>query len=532
MTSIIKKKQLFCWIYVVLLSSAFLGKSADIYVSQSGTGDGTTSSNASSLAWLNSNWSSINAGDTVHLVGTLTNTLAIGKSGAAGSPITLFFEPNAKFSAPAWGSPASDNFTADPIVQGGGVSTLNYFIIDGGSNGLITSTSNGMGQSFSNSCVGLVLTACGMGVEIRNLTVTNMYYRITGAANDFGCGNGIEMSGTVTNCSIHNCTVINAGNAFAIYYEPGISSNLQIYSNAAYHISWGCVLAPQQNNATCVNSSIWANRFDHFEDYAGNPGYHQDGIICYTALATQTNRNLQIYRNLIGPHISTNQTTAAVFINDTQAIGSFQNVLIYDNIFMIQDGDLWGNGFVAVDGNPSCVFNNTFVETGILQGGICFHTGSFGNASFMNNLALNVNTVLAQGIGAPAGFQPTIITNSDYNVVFSPGCDWWNPGSFTWGGGTSYRDHVTYPQFANFDNHSSINQPLLNANYQPLTNDTVVINAGINLSSFFAVDFNGNPRPATGPWTIGAFQTTGAASTLQTVSPPSIISIGPGPATP
>jgi hypothetical protein len=511
---------------VFVLCAASPSQAKDIFVAQNalGNADGTSSASAYALAWLNAatNWGSagnIQPGDTVHLIGTFTNTLSVAGSGTAGNPITILFEPGANFTAAAWGNPypASDNFTADPIIST--VANLSYIIIDGGVNGLITSTSNGLGLSHSNNCAGVVFSSAGAGLEIRNLTVSNLYYRIPGAANDFGGASGIKIRGNLTNCSIHNCAVQTVGNAISAYFNSGVSTNVQIYSNTIVDVSWGIAFGNQQSNSLCIDSSIWANRINHFESYTGNPTLnHQDGIICYTTMFTQTNRNLRIFRNYIGPDIATNQTTAAIFVNDTQYSGSFENLLIYNNLLTAKDGNAWANGFIAADGNPSQVYNNTLVSTtGNPQGNAVYvHSG---HMIFVNNLCYNVGNILGQAISGAPGMQPTLITNSDYNIGFKA-LYWWTPGSFNWGGSTSYRDHATYPQFTGFDDHTSTNPPSLDASYAPISGDTVAIGKGTNLTALgITADFYGNSRPATGPWTIGAFEIPGTSTSM---SPPNV----------
>lgn len=512
-------------ICLLVVSLPFHSGANDLYVAQSvtGGGSGAGASDCVALTSLNS-WTNISAGDTVHLVGTFTNTLSIGGSGTAGNPITILFEPDARFVRPAWGTPApaSDDFTADPIVQGSGF-IMSYVIIDGGVNGLIADTStSGNGQPYTNNCTAVHLANCGAGVEVRNLTITNMVWRQAGQATDTAGGSGIYMIGTMTNCSIHNCTVDQAGNAFLLYYLSGISRGLQIYSNSATHISWGCGIAAQQTPSACYDSAIWANTFDHFETFQGNAGNHQDGIICYTTMAGQTNFNLQIYRNRIGPHIVSDTTgTAAIFINDTQGAGSFKHPLIHNNVLSLQSGNTWMDGFIYTQAEGALIANNTFVAGGNC---IAYFKGDGTNhntASFINNLTYGVGTVHQQSEGSPVGYQTLNITNSDYNVGYAA-LYWWNPGSFTWGGSTSYRDHVTYPQFTGFDDHSTTNQPLLNVSYQPLTNDVVAVGKGTDLSAYFTTDFTGATR--FGAWTIGAFQTT---STRKQILPPTITTVVP-----
>jgi hypothetical protein len=54
-------------------------------------------------------------------------------------------------------------------------------------------------------------------------------------------------------------------------------------------------------------------------------------------------------------------------------------------------------------------------------------------------------------------------------------------------------------------------------NLAPMTNSPLV-GAGTNLSGLFAIDFNGKARPASGPWSIGAFE-AGSVNALATNRP-------------
>ena len=78
---------------------------------------------------------------------------------------------------------------------------------------------------------------------------------------------------------------------------------------------------------------------------------------------------------------------------------------------------------------------------------------------------------------------------------------------------------ISFPawQSNGYDSGSlSITNAMLN-NYVPMTGSSL-INAGLNLYQDFSSDYGGNPRPATGPWTIGAYQVAsgGAAATITT----------------
>ena len=181
----------------------------NIYVAQAAQGGdtGADAANAHSLAWLNNsaNWgtggSQIGPGTTVHLVGTLTNTFTAQGSGTAANPITIFFEPNAMFSAPTL--PNNSTWM--------GLGGQSWITIDGGVNGLIQLTDNGT-VSANGGTLDYANNVCAINafpiqnVTIQNLCISNMYNRqtntepIQGGGQD---GSAVYWSGsglTVSNC--------------------------------------------------------------------------------------------------------------------------------------------------------------------------------------------------------------------------------------------------------------------------------------------------------------------------------------------
>jgi hypothetical protein len=90
---------------------------------------------------------------------------------------------------------------------------------------------------------------------------------------------------------------------------------------------------------------------------------------------------------------------------------------------------------------------------------------------------------------------------------------------------------VNFPlwQSLGYDANSvSVTNLLLNGNYLPETGSAAIEN-GLNLSAFFNTDYAGNPRPATGAWTIGAYQvvsSTGGAGKMTMVFLPAATGSG------
>src|SRR3990172_5372848 len=86
-------KKLFFFLVLFAISIPAFAK--NIYVSQSGSGDGSSCGSSRSASWFNAsgNWGSgtgqINGGDTVYLCGTITSALTVQTSGTVGSVITI-----------------------------------------------------------------------------------------------------------------------------------------------------------------------------------------------------------------------------------------------------------------------------------------------------------------------------------------------------------------------------------------------------------------------------------------------------------
>src|ERR1700737_253143 len=82
----------------------------NVYVTPDGSSQGACNGLSHPASWFNSssNWGSsasqIGPGTTIHLCGTFAAPLTFQGGGSASAPVTLFFESNAKFSAPHWGN--------------------------------------------------------------------------------------------------------------------------------------------------------------------------------------------------------------------------------------------------------------------------------------------------------------------------------------------------------------------------------------------------------------------------------------------
>ena len=133
-----------CILTSALIFMTFPAWSADYYFAQSAAGgnDAASCANAKAISYLTGSWSGkVSAGDTVHLCGTFTGAanstmLTVGASGTSGSPITVKFETGAKLTSQQWSQSGAIAATSK-----------NYIVIDGGTNGIIENTANGVGFS-------------------------------------------------------------------------------------------------------------------------------------------------------------------------------------------------------------------------------------------------------------------------------------------------------------------------------------------------------------------------------------------------
>jgi len=287
-----------CFLASLFLAFALSTRAASVWCSQPGSGNfsGSDSNDCISLTVLN-NWTNVNPGDTVNLVGTFTNGVLIAGAyvGDYGNPVTFYFEPNCNFTAPAWGQyfNEANSFTnSQPFY----FTDVKGIVIDGGQNGIIQATANGAGYlAWSNRTDGITL---GLDVTtndypsfvIKNLTITNLYCRTngqddaytTGHGGDINyivSGNGIVLNGGWTNSSIFNCHLAGTGNLIDISYTFNTYAT-QIYSNHLSHFSFGVQLYGSYA-AQGTGWQIWANNMDMTSDWSGNNSvFHGNCIIC------------------------------------------------------------------------------------------------------------------------------------------------------------------------------------------------------------------------------------------------------------
>jgi hypothetical protein len=357
--------------------------SKDIYIGQTalGSGNGKDAADAFSVAWFNTsgNWgaaaSQISPGHTVHLCGTITSQLTVQASGTSGNPTTILFEPDANITMPYLPTTGAIN-----------LGTRNFLTIDGGQNGLIQATANGVTNA--NQVISSAIWGSGnANVTVQNVTMTNLFMRTSGdseTASSRPGVTGVFFPNNLSNIVVRNCKISWAGTPIMVQYTAAY--NIQIYSNVVQWCNWGIAVG-QGNVSNFVSGlTIHDNRvsgFSPWDDPADKN--HHDGIFPWATLAGCAITNVTIYNNIIGPNFGTlGHCTAALYLSG--AAGTFSNVLIYNNVMFGTNGAP-SEGLMMLSGIQACgVYNNT-IDGGSASGNfVGIHVSAGTNVIVMDNV--------------------------------------------------------------------------------------------------------------------------------------------------
>ena len=466
-----------------VLSSVLPLHAANVYVAQTAQGSdtGADAADAHSAVWFNtsSNWGAgagtIRAGDTVHLVGTISTVLTVQASGSAGSVITILFESGAKLSQAAHTLMSAAN--------------QSYLVIDGGANGIIENTGNG--TSLPNQVATCGILGNGMSnVEIKNLTFQNLYVHASGdaAGPDLTTVAAIYMNGLGDNILIHDNTFHDV--CWCITALGSRSTNFQVYGNYFYSFDHGIaglggitgLLVHDNHFGTTANWDTPTN------------SWHHDGVHAFFGSGISLN-GAKFYNNLFDGDWGVNNTAHMFFEGDVIShTGTINGTVIYNNVHVAYTGRLLNNGFLNGSGDSWLVANNTYVGAGTTLSVAMTLGGT--NWTISNNIFTACNTFI---------YVPGTITFAtgglNHNIYFNqaPG------GNSPW-----YLNAVAYNTMSAWrtatgqEAASVTTNPLLSSSYM-LQSGSSAIAAGANFSAFFTTDKAGSTRPATGAWDIGAY---------------------------
>jgi hypothetical protein len=472
-------------------------QAANIYVAQSatGSGSGADSSNCKAIATINSSWT-LAAGDTIHLTNTFTTGLIIGGSGSTGNPITIYFESGAKFSKPGWSGNIID------------VGNHNNITIDGGVNGIIESTANGTGLANTNNATGVSANSAN-NLTVKNLKIQNLYVRTMGGEQNDYC-NGIQNYPSVapygyTNMVVTNCVLHDMYIAVSCPYGTGGCTNIYIQNNIMTNINWGVQCGDVAENSICDYLYITGNTIGNFTmwDDPTLDSFHHNAAYGWANYGTSVFRHAIVSGNYVFG-FGTYQTSGFYFSGQTGAsIGMIGPIYVINNIFSDPVGNpangcmyfLPNAGFFGLVANNNVLGNawNKLLDWDAVYGG--------------TQTVLHYNNIISNSLDLAVFDNATAVLKSDYNGLDTNtinGLGSWF--SYSANNSAALYDFATWKGLG-FDTHTLTAKLNLGQSTPPATNN-VLVGAGTNLSSYFTTDYAGNTRPATGAWTIGAYEST------------------------
>ncbi|MGD0812279.1 MAG: LamG-like jellyroll fold domain-containing protein [Verrucomicrobiota bacterium] len=553
---------------LVFFLFACLTQAQSIYVAQNAQGQdtGLDAADAHSLAWLNAsgNWGAganhVGPGTTVHLLGTLTNTLNICGvlGGAVGNPVTIYFESNAMFSAPTL--PNNSAWI--------NINLVSNLVVDGGVNGLLQLTDNGTVPANGGTCdyghTGLSGISSALPtkyVTIQNVTISNLYNRQTNTEppqgpNGNSCGIGIiDSEGGSPNCwTISNCTVVNSQNAIVGTFQAEGSSNFIITACTLSNYNWGIEFATGVTNAAFYGVFITHNILQGGDMYETAPsldlGFHRNGIIMFNLAAddlvnyapsniviaynffnvgfhpqtTSGGSSLLSFQNGFPQHVriyNNIETTAYPLGVSGEAFCGMDMLVANNTIVSWQNNGTYGGGpsFLYLSGASNYAFNNIICSScGLQAAAFPFPTNYWTNNAraagcaftYLSDVAAyNVYNSQTTGMVQNNGFA-LFVHDPNFNPLYS------STGAIPSATGAS-----NFWPTAPFWNKNPTGSVLLSPGFMPLSIDTVAVGQGTNLTAWgITDDYAGNPRPAAGNWTIGAYQiTTNGTNTIPSSGP-------------
>jgi hypothetical protein len=497
----------------------------DFYIAQSavGSGNGTSCANAKAVSYFNtsSNWAKpklagkIGPGDTVHVCGTITGTsgqniLTAQGSGAAGSPVTIFFEGNAILQAGYLGTNDGTNPSGGAIKLQG----VNYVTVDGGTNGIIQNTANGTLLSNQVISAGIFIGQSATNIEIKNLNVKNMFVREALCNEEVGAGNVgpiVVLGGGIADINIHNNTLSEGW--FNIFLSYGQMQRINIYNNIMRQCGNGCIIAGSRGNGSYIedlniyDNDIGGNYWHWFDppSHGGQSNNHLNGIFLFSAHDAYIN-TFNIYNNYIHgdfgtTRCGTNTITAWLQVDCYHGPGGAGRICsgnVYNNLMTVDagTGDYPPNGFISMSGaGTRTIYNNTLVGQG--NGGYGIGIGYIGTETIKNNIIKSVDVAM-YGIS-------TVKLTSNYNLFYQIASP---DGKFQWGiNGNEYKSWAQWRALGFDANSIWESDPLFvsTLNFR-LQSASPARNKGTFLSGTFTTDKNGVPRPQGPVWSIGCYE--------------------------
>jgi hypothetical protein len=503
-----------------------------VFVAQSGAGDQSGEGSCSSahpLSWLNSagNWGAgsgkVAPGTTVDLCGTITESIEVKGSGASGKPVEIKFMAGAKI---AMGGPTG--------CPGNGCINLGagseYITINGGSDGVIENTERGAKKDKSEAATTGVGGTSLKHVTVENLEIANLYVAEEGEKEPIG---NTEIRGIFFRqgepefITISNDVVHDTGWAINVTVN-GKSNHVDIEGNVLYHDSHGISPTGSSEGGNVGPVDIDHNHFYADGVWASSPGLnHMDGLHCYTGNKGDGTRGLHwnglyIYDNTITME-GEYGVTAPVYLEGSsgpQCGDSTSNFWIFNNVLTGKGAGpkfALNNGLLSPYSGEEHIFNNTLIGNKTTEGG-CISLQGAGNTSanvrFENNVLTRCRTLIDAGIShlAARGLAHNLYANggrtNEAFVCRDPRRHEYYFSAFTsfqaCMGGDSRSIAASGAKLDFAATAGVLGKP--EAGSEALAH-------GANLTALCSAtpkralceNIDGQPRPATGAWNIGAY---------------------------
>lgn len=489
---------------LILLLMSHSALAGDVYITPTASGGdtGANCANAHSASWFNSN---ATGGNTYHLCGAFTGTanttMLTPASGSAGNPLIILFESGADLTSPQWS-------TNGAIYING----KNYVTVDGGTNGVIENTANGTGLAHNTSSSGIAIMGASSNIEIKNLTIRNIYQKKGSSSNGTGLDISVGQAGnpSLTNIFIHDNT-LSAGYGGISFTLDANGSGYHVYNNtisdACHHIA----MSENSGPHTYSDILIYGNNVTNWDNWVSPAdGCHTDGIIIFGAPGSTM--PVSVYNNYLHGDIqptSSADASPTAFVFCTYGAASPGPVCtIYNNVIAnvgdAQDPSGHNNVLIWLkDGRPgNSVYNNTLVGLTTSEGTAIRFETSTTTATLRNNIVTGFK-LFVDSYDDPT--TQATSNNNDFNGYTSGG--WFYAATI---GGSAGFYTLSQWKAAGMDANSTTGDPKLDANYK-LQAGSAAISEATNLTPLAILpldsDKAGTARPSgSTPWDAGTYQ--------------------------
>jgi hypothetical protein len=405
----------------------------------------------------------------------------------------------------------------------------------------------------------LTSTPGGEGIRLTsgssdNITITNVSMSKIGQWNNLPPLQGGSSVGGIGIKLQNNDNVTITGGDFTQISNPvsikafqagGTISNIVVDGLDIHnYITWGVDVAPRSTGAIIENVTIKNCKIHDIHEYdLGNwEGFgqkpHTDGIFLRTSNTASTWTNLRIHSNSFYADDWGNSQngTSHIYISEGPS------ALIYNNVFkqgkFVSSIGVGHNNYVITN-QVVRIYNNTFVNAPTpvqqtVEDRIERRATYVANNLFYTTSSSSTSPTLVKNEFSDAKFMEL-----DYNLYYNPNFTaaqlkpiWVNTGVASYKYATlANAQTVSQPIGGFYETNGDYGNPLLTdtsgpfleMDFRPLAG-SAVIGEGVNLSEYFTTDKDGNARPASGAWDVGAY--VSGVSAPADVTAPTLTSAG------